>query len=803
MSHAPLHRLLQDALWRWPAEAAGAAALGQALRDTARTAQADEPPDDTADDWITALDALDELTVPERQVLLARGLRLVACGALRGDAALAGEGEEPPPPAPDSELIALKGCGPKTAERLAQKGITSVQDLLGLLPRHYEDRRRVVPLSELEAGASVITEGRVQNQGWRGRSRRRFYEIALTEHGDKAGPGEVTLLLRWFRAWPGLAHQFPTGSRVVAAGTVKAWQRRLQMAHPTVRGLAEGEDPGSEGIVPRYPLVQGVGAAVVRKLCAQAVDQAADLEPEPLPPALRQPLGLPSRAEAMRTLHAPPSDLSDDAVKALEQRRSPAHQRLIFDALFLSQLALARRRRQIQQAAAQACSPHPLPPDWFGFTLTGAQQRAAAEIAADLSRAEPMQRLVQGDVGSGKTAVAFTAAAQVMAAGGQVAFMAPTEILAQQHQETLSPWVERLGFRMALLTAATPRGHRESILSLLAAGQIHLVVGTHALLAERVAFQNLTLAVVDEQHRFGVAQRARLRDQGEAVTGRSPHLLVMTATPIPRTLALTVYGDLDLSVIDELPPGRLTAKTHVFTVGQRTKLYTRVKAHLDQGRQAFVVCPLVEESEVLTDVADAEQTFQDLTERLAPHPVGLLHGRLSADAKAEALRAFRTRELAVLVATTVVEVGVDIPDAELMVVESAQRFGLAQLHQLRGRVGRKAGAEALCLLVADRGATPEARRRLKVMTETADGFRIAEEDLQIRGPGELLGLRQAGGGDLGLAGAAAHPRLLSLAREQARALVREDPGLQRPEHQIARQLMEARWTGRIFGEETG
>jgi len=576
------------------------------------------------------------------------------------------------------------------------------------------------------------------------------------------------------------------------------------MAHPLVRVLEDdGDEPEPEGVVPRYATVEGVGQGLIRSLCAQAVELTAHKEPEPVPPSLRKELDLPGRQEALRFLHQPPPTLSDAEMEALEQLRSPAHLRLIFDELFLLQLGLAQRRRQVKDLSAAI---YPSETDLgfaelFPFTLTAAQSRVIDEISADLARGEPMHRLVQGDVGSGKTAVAFAAAVQVMAAGGQVALMAPTEILAVQHTETLGPWMKKLGHRIALLTASTPRGARESILSLLAAGQLPLVVGTHALLAERVAFGELGLVIVDEQHRFGVAQRALLRDKGEGAAG-SPHLLVMTATPIPRTLALTAYGDLDVSVVDELPAGRTPAKTHVFTARQRSKVFRRVKRLLDDGKRAFVVCPLVEESDKL-DLADAENTYAELSETMAPHPVGLVHGRLSGDEKTRVLDAFRRGDLSMLVATTVVEVGVDIPDADLMVVESAQRFGLAQLHQLRGRVGRRAGAEPLCLLIADPGATADARRRLKVMEETGDGFRIAEEDLNIRGPGELLGLRQAGESGLSLAAAAAHPRLLSTARHTAQQLIREDPDLREPGHEAAQRLLVARWRGRLFGEEAG
>jgi ATP-dependent DNA helicase RecG len=767
-----LRSLLQDALWRWPEDVSAAHTLWSELRDAAdalaRPAGEKSGPEATEDlaAWAKELGGLDPADALSRARLLARGMRLLAAAEpdpprtrrkrraspKPADAGGAEPGGEP--------LTVLKGCGPRTAERLAGRSLHRVHELLTLLPLHYEDRRRVTPLEALVEGRPACTTGTVVAQRWLGRARgrRRFFELVV--QGEDAH-----LLCRWFRTYPGLSSRFPTGTRVWVSGTPKDWRGKLQMAHPLVRELANnGADPAPEGVVPRYPTVEGVAPGLIRSLCAQAVDRAAHSEPEPLPSALTKALakelGLPGRGEALRMLHQPPASLTDAELEDLEHHRSPAHQRLVFDELFLLQLGLAQRRREVKDLSAAAYPPLAAGrlEGLFPFTLTAAQSRVIGEIAADLARDEPMHRLVQGDVGSGKTAVAFAAAAQVMAAGGQVALMAPTEILAAQHAGTLTPWLRHLDLRLALLTASTPRGARESTLSLLAAGQLPLVVGTHALLAERVEFAALGLVIVDEQHRFGVAQRARLRDKGEGAAG-SPHLLVMTATPIPRTLALTAYGDLDASVVDELPAGRTPAR--------------------------------------------AERTYAELSETLAPLAVGLVHGRLSADEKTRVLDAFRQGTLSMVVATTVVEVGVDIPDADLMVVESAQRFGLAQLHQLRGRVGRRAGAEPLCLLLTDPGATPDARRRLKIMEETGDGFRIAEEDLAIRGPGELLGLRQAGESNLALAAAAAHPRLLSVARQAARQLIRDDPDLGQPAHEAARRLLQARWKGRLFGEEAG
>ncbi len=815
---ARLSHLLQEALWRWPEDLADADRL---WRDLLAAATAGELPGQELRHWAQELSHARREDTLARNQILARGMRLLASLPAQAPPARARRSagrrspgsspqgvpgnrvhDDPSPCRPGEEpLTTLRGCGPKTAQRLAERGLCRVEDLLGLLPLGYEDRRRLTPLSQLEEGRAACTTATVTAQRWLGRGRRRFFELVVEDDGAR-------LLCRWFRTYPGLSSRFPESTRVWISGTPKTWRGTLQMAHPLVRELPDSSEEGPsdhtpEGLLPRYPTVEGVGPSLVRSLCAQAVGLAAESDPDPLDMPLRQELDLPTRAAALRAIHLPEPSLSDEAVEELQQRRSPAHRRLLFDELLVLQLGLALRRREIRDLAAPTFPPlgrghldGALP-----FSLTRAQARVLAEISEDLGRGEPMHRLVQGDVGSGKTAVAFGAAAQVMAGGGQVALMAPTEILAAEHAQTLAPWMKTLGHRLALLTSSTPRGARESTLTLLAAGRLPLVVGTHSLLADRVEFSSLGLIVVDEQHRFGVAQRARLRDKGVSEAG-SPHLLVMTATPIPRTLALTAYGDLDLSVVDELPAGRTPARTHVFTARQRGKVYRRLGKLLDAGLRAFVVCPLVEASDKL-DLANAERTHAELGERLAPHAVGLVHGRMGGEEKTAALEAFRRGELAVLVATTVVEVGVDIPEADIMVVESAQRFGLAQLHQLRGRVGRRAGSEPLCLLIADAGATVDARKRLQVMEETNDGFCIAEEDLAIRGPGELLGLRQAGESGLALSTAAANPLLLAAARSAARRLVDADPDLSSPAHQPIRTLLERTWGDRLFGEEAG
>jgi len=794
--------LLQKALWSWPDSAELRERLCQDLAAAARAAAGPEGGKSTRE-VASRLQDVRDMPEGDRRMLLARGLRLVVEGSLDGRAMARQPcaAAERPGTRRAAPLTSLRGCGPKTADRLAERGLVSVEDLAQLLPLGYEDRRVATPIGALHDGKACTTWGEVGTQGWRGRGRRRFYEIQLRDPADGA-----SVLLRWFRTWPGLASRFPRGSWLQASGTPRSWRGRLQMAHPQVARIALGQTPAREGLVPRYPVIGGVPARLLGRLVQQGLDAyLAEQPPEILPPGLLQELGLPGRADALRMLHRPSSNLSDEEVAALQERTSPAHQRLLVERVFVAQVALAKRRRSVRAARALPCPPvdRGAVEACLPFTLTRAQQRVLGQISEDLARAVPMQRLLQGDVGAGKTAVAFGAALQVLRAGGQVALMAPTEILAGQHAETLRPWVEIAGYRLALLTGSTPRGSRETMLSLLGAGDLHLVVGTHALLAERIGWQRLGLAVVDEQHRFGVAQRARLVGAGGDDAARArPHLLVMTATPIPRTLALTVYGDLDVSVVDELPPGRVAPATHVFSARQRDKLYARLLHRLGRGDRAFVVCPLVAESEVL-DVASAEQTYEDLVTRLSPHPVGLLHGRMSSEEKAQALRAFRKSDISVLVATTVVEVGVDVPDADIMVVESAERFGLAQLHQLRGRIGRRPDASPLCLLITDEDATPEARRRLQVMAKTSDGFQIAERDLEIRGPGELLGVRQAGGGRQALAGAMANPQLISAARAAARALVQEDPTLARPEHAGLSHAVREIMSAGIFGEEAG
>jgi len=581
---------------------------------------------------------------------------------------------------------------------------------------------------------------------------------------------------------------------------VRRYRFSKELIHPEVERLDEAGEPagdaGLERIVPVYPTPEGLHPRALRRLVAVAASEYADLVPSFLPAAIARRRELPEPAAAIRTLHLPPGDA--DAV-ALANRDGPAHQRLILEELFVLEVGLALRR------AARAAEPgialdveQPRVADaarTLPFALTRAQRRAWGEIRADLARPHPMHRLLQGDVGSGKTAVAFLAAVASAASGMQSALMAPTELLAEQHERTLRALVEGGGpatrLRLALLTASVPRAEAERLRGCLAAGEIDLLVGTHALVEEDVRFARLALAIVDEQHRFGVLQRAAL--SAKTLRAVSPHTLVMTATPIPRTLALTVYGDLDLSVIDELPPGRSPVATHVLRSGEGRRVADLIRATVARGEQVYVVYPLVEESEKV-DLRAATQQAERIRAAFRDCRVDLVHGRLDAAARAEAMDRFRRGETQILVSTSVVEVGVDVANATLMVVEHAERFGLAQLHQLRGRVGR-ASKSSTCLLVA-RGSSEESEARLAAMLETTDGFRIADADLRIRGPGEFLGTRQSGYlADLRLADLIRDARLVSEAREAALDLVRRDPGL-RKSPDLARAVR-SRWGERL------
>ena len=686
-----------------------------------------------------------------------------------------------------SPLTVLKGVGPALAQRLAARGILVVEDLLYLLPLEYQDRRAVTPLEQVQDGQQVTTRGTVVQIRQRGPRRGRMLELGLA-------PGEQDKALIqavWFRSYPALAESFSRGTVVLVSGLVRTYKGKLQMAHPDF--VLDPDGDGSAGIHLRYPEVEGIAPGRLQKLVRQACDRFLAQVQDGIPAEIASAHGLLAQAAALEALHLLGLQPNQRALERLQSGEHEAHRRLAFDELFSLQLAVALRRDRWGSHRAPRCTVSDQGRQklrrCFPFTLTGAQDRVLGEIFGDLERQRPMHRLLQGDVGSGKTAVAFGAAWAAMSNGKQAAIMAPTEILARQHFAVLEPWCEELGRRAALLTAATPRAAKESLLALTDGGYVDLLVGTHALLARRVSMPNLGLAVVDEQHRFGVLQRAGLRGQGPE--GMLPHLLVMTATPIPRTLALTLYGDLDLSLLDEKPPGRRPPLTTVHASDGRAEAYEVVAQQLEAGQQVFVVCPLVEESDKL-QLADAISTSRRLQERFADIRVGLVHGRLNARERHTVMDAFRRGDVRLLVATTVIEVGIDVPEANVMVIEHAERFGLAQLHQLRGRVGR-GEAESRCLLLTEAASSSAAGQRLAVMEQTWDGFEVAEADLSLRGPGEIMGTRQSGVPRFRFASLQHQLQLLIRARQAAQAVVQRDRDLSMPEHRAAREVMLQRW----------
>jgi ATP-dependent DNA helicase RecG len=754
--------------------------------------------------FAVALSRFDVEPRPGRVRLVAQGLRVCAtvdaeAGPARQTAPRAGRGptarerrpavtsERPEKviATPEVPVTSLKGVGPAVAKRLASRGIETVEDLLYWMPLEYQDRRKLVVLGDLSEGTTVTTRGVIEKVNQRRARGRGMLEIGLAPAAGEA----VVLWCVWFRTYPGLMQSFHQGEELLVAGQVKRYRDALQVVHPDVLDDLEGA-----GIRRRYPEVEGVAPRLLEKICTEACSRHAGAIQDGVPAGVAAKLELPAQEEALRVLHLADVEPAEDELAALGSGRHPAQQRLVFDELFSLQLAVALRRqrwgrRRSARAPLSAARKDTLEA-LFPFEFTGAQRRVTAEILADMRRQTPMHRLLQGDVGSGKTVVAFSAACAAMDSGLQAAIMAPTEILARQHFDLMEPWARRLGFRTALVTASTPSGVKESLIALAAAKEIHLLVGTHALLSPRVKIPDLGLAVVDEQHRFGVLQRFRLRDGSPDQL--VPHLLLMTATPIPRSMALALYGDLDLSLLDEKPPGRRPPRTEIY-LGKRRRVtaYRLVGDQLDAGQQVFVVCPLVEESDKL-EVADAVGTARQLAERFPRHRVGLVHGRLPLGERQQVMDAFRRKELDLLVATTVIEVGIDVPDANVMVVEHAERFGLAQLHQLRGRVGRGAAASH-CLLLTAAARGSDASARLEVLASTSDGFEIAEADLTLRGPGEVFGTRQSGLPRLRFADLREHMRLLATAQEAAREVVDADPELSAPENRGAQEVMQRRW----------
>ena len=632
-------------------------------------------------------------------------------------------------------VSALPGVGPVLAAALERIGITRIQDLWFHLPLRYEDRTRLTPIRDLRVGESAQVEGTIEavERGFRFRPQLR---VVITDDGRSM------LCLRFFNFRRAQVEQLQPGSRLRCFGTVRHGAHGPEIVHPQYQRLAAAGVAVAESLTPIYPTTEGLGQKRLASLIALALERLpADAELELIPAVLREPLRLTSLREALLCVHQPPAD-SD--VAALSAGRHRAQIRLAFEELLTHHLSLKRLRASVREHGAPRLagngSLRKALLDALPFALTNAQRRVSAEIAHDLAQAEPMLRLVQGDVGSGKTIVAAWAAMAAVEAGFQVALMAPTELLAEQHLRNLTAWLAPLGIEPVWLAGKVKGKARSAALDALTR-DAQVVVGTHALMQQGVEFRNLGLVIIDEQHRFGVHQRLALRDKGREGT-RVPHQLVLTATPIPRTLAMTAYADLDVSVIDELPPGRTPVATVALSSARREEVIERIRLACAEGRQVYWVCTLIEESEQLEAQA-AEVAHAELSAHLQGLEIGLVHGRLKPAEKQKVMDAFRAGRCALLVATTVIEVGVDVPNASLMVIENAERLGLAQLHQLRGRVGRGSQAST-CVLLYQPPLSALARERLTAMRETSDGFVIAEKDLELRGPGELLGTRQTG-----------------------------------------------------------
>jgi len=653
---------------------------------------------------------------------------------------------------------------PTTLAKLAKLGIHHRADLLLHLPLRYEDETHLTPIADAQPGMTVQVQGVITHSEVMFRPRRSLVCRLMEGHEE--------LTLRFLNFYPSQQKQLAVGKQIRAIGEVRMGYFGLEMVHPKCRA-ADDDTPLQPSLTPIYPTTAGLAQPVLRKLINNALETIPLTDTLPAP--LLKKLKLADFGDSLRLLHNPEADVS---ATELEEHNHAAWRRIKFDELLAQQLSMRVHHRERSKRIAPALPPHQemtaallkkLP-----FKLTGAQQKVWQEIAHDLSQAHPMQRLLLGDVGSGKTIVAALAALQAIENGYQVAFMAPTEILAEQHYLKLSEWLVPLGITPVWLSGSLKKKEKTAAAERIATGDTLLAIGTHALFQASVEFNKLGLVIVDEQHKFGVQQRLSLRNKGD-----EPHQLMMSATPIPRTLAMSYYADLDVSVIDELPPGRTPIVTKLVSDARRDEVFERVRTACLGGRQAYWVCPLIEESDALeVELQNAIETHQQLTEALPELKVGLAHGRLPPAEKAAVMAAFKAGELHLLVATTVIEVGVDVPNASLMVIDHAERMGLAQLHQLRGRVGRGA-AESMCVLLFMQPLSELARERLKVIYENTDGFVIAQQDLQLRGPGELLGARQSGVAMLRFADLTEDEDLLEQARLSADELLRDAPDVAR------------------------
>jgi len=689
---------------------------------------------------------------------------------------------------PEHSIESVKGIGPQRAKLFLRVGIRTVSDALYYLPYRYEDRTELKKISEIRPDGTGTVQGKIVfANDIRTRMRKfRIFEIAIHD-------GTGLLKAKWFNQ-PFLQKNFPLGKEVILSGIVKnSGQAALEMDSPEYELVSDDTDSfiHTKRIVPVYRITEGISQKQFRKIMFGMVTEHASGLSDFIPPFIIERNHLPPLSMSIQQLHFPEGGID---LGALNSGTSTYHRRLSFDELFLFELGLAALKRRARLNRGIAFRPegnlrkallNVLP-----FALTDAQKSTLAEIRKDMRSPYPMNRLIQGDVGCGKTVVALLAMLDAIESGYQAALMAPTEILAGQHYINIHGLVKALGLKAELLTAGSKGGHREGI----ASGETDMVIGTHALIQEGVKFKKLGLAVVDEQHKFGVIQRVLLRKKG-----LTPDVLVMTATPIPRSLALTLYGDMDSSVIDELPPGRRPVVTKLFEADRKEDIYVLLRQEIDNGRQAYVVYPAIEESEK-TDLKNAVQGKEGFEKVFPEYRIGLLHGRMSTGEREKVMLSFRQGEIDILVSTTVIEVGVDVPNATIMLVVHAERFGLAQLHQLRGRVGRGAD-RSLCILVAYKPYGEEARRRLDIMLRSNDGFRIAEEDLAIRGPGEFLGTRQAGIPDLKVANIVRDMKILEKAKAEAFGLTEASPEL--GEFPSLKKTVEVFWKGKIDFFKTG
>jgi len=661
----------------------------------------------------------------------------------------------------------LKGVGEKRAALFARLGIRTVGDLLACYPARYEDWSQIVSIASAPLGEPCCIRAVPLGKPVEHRVRKGLTLYKFTVSDGISGM-HITLFNNKY-----LAGSIKAGEPYLFFGTIEQQYHRFEMSSPAIAPAM-----GGQRIRPIYRQTAGLNSAAIERAVKAAMELVGDpLDTDALPADIRSRHGLLSRSDALRQIHFP---VSADALRE-------ARKRLVFEELFILQLGLLRLKGHIRSTTAVTLSKDHT--DEFRsllpFTLTGAQQRALRDCVNDMSTDRPMNRLVQGDVGSGKTAVAAGVAFNLIRNGWQAAMMAPTEILAVQHHSSLSALLAPCGVRVELLVGSMGAAAKRKVLEGLADGSVDLVVGTHALLSDKVQFQKLGLVITDEQHRFGVGQRATL-----SAKGQSPHRLVMSATPIPRTLALMIYGDLDVSVLDELPPGRQPIATYAITPDKRERAYRYIDKFLSEGRQGYIVCPLIEEDEddPKNELLAATEYYQRLSQTpLGRYRIGLLHGKMKGAQKEEIMRAFAAHELDLLVSTTVIEVGVDVPNAVIMVLENAERFGLAQMHQLRGRVGR--GKHASCCILISEAHSEETRYRLKVMCQTNDGFRIAEEDLKLRGPGDFFGNRQHGLPALSIADLKGDMLVLQQAQQEAVAVSRQDPALTAPEHAAVRELV--------------